>query len=79
MSVVLLGAVSTFTQQAQRSRLGLVLRKDNIFLDTARIRTGFTLVDYVIINGDQSACVSDLCAIIVFLWRFVCQDPEHIR
>lgn len=83
-SVLLLGAVSTFTRRASlvvktspRSRLGLVLRKDNIFLDTAGIGTGFTLVDYVIINGDQSACVSDFCAIIAFLWRFV--DREHIR
>lgn len=55
-----------------------VLRKDNIFLDTAGIGTGFTLVDYVMINGDQSACVSYFCAIIAFLWRFVCQDREHI-
>lgn len=84
--VLLLGAVSTFTRQASlvvktkpRSRLGLVLRKDNIFLETAGIGTGFTLVDYIIINGDQSARVSDFCAIITFVWRFVSQDREHIR
>lgn len=57
---------------------GYIFWKDNIFLNTARIGTGFILVNDVIINGDQSACVSDLCLIIAFLWRFVCQELEHI-
>lgn len=76
---------STFTRQASlviktnlQSRFGLVSWKDNIFLNTAGIGTGFILVNDVIINGDQSACVSDLCVIIAFLWRFVCQESEDI-
>lgn len=77
MSVPLLGAVSAFTQQASGSGLGLVLSKDNFFPDTAGIGTGFPLAGYVMIDGDQSACVSHFCAIIAFLRRFV--ERERIR
>lgn len=61
-----------------QSGFSFLFWKDNIFLNTTGIGTGFILADYVIVNGDQSACGSDFCAITVLLWRFVCQELERV-